>query len=138
MVSAEDTSNGRSVKAANAIPVCPGNAKGPNAKRQSMRSLGISSMYISCCFSSSPDRAITNISWRASVATGAVLGGPQLVHLGHALLELFVLALLVGMSLVLKAIKGTQLACVLQSALRGSYRCTVRGHGNRTSHFQGR
>jgi hypothetical protein len=35
------------------------------------------------------------------VAARPVLGGPELVHLSHALLELFVLALLVGVALVL-------------------------------------
>ena len=35
------------------------------------------------------------------VAARSVFGGPQLVHLGHALLELLVLALLVGVALVL-------------------------------------
>lgn len=37
------------------------------------------------------------------IAPRAVLRGPQLVHLGDALLELFVLAFLVGVSLVLAA-----------------------------------
>ena len=35
------------------------------------------------------------------VAPGTVLGSTQLVHLGHTLLELFVLAFLIGVSLVL-------------------------------------
>lgn len=35
------------------------------------------------------------------VAASAILGSTQLVHFGHALLELIVLALFVGMSLVL-------------------------------------
>lgn len=34
--------------------------KGPNAKRQSMSSLGISTMYITCCWFSSPDCANTH------------------------------------------------------------------------------
>lgn len=36
-----------------------------------------------------------------SVAPGTVLSSPQLVHLGNALLEFLVLALLVAVSLVL-------------------------------------
>lgn len=38
---------------------------------------------------------------RISIASGTTLGLPQLVHLGHSLLELVVLALLVAMTLIL-------------------------------------
>lgn len=87
----------------------------PTPKGQSMSSLGISSMYITCCFPAVPTAQNTYIrSYTASVATGTVLGGPQLVHLGHALLEFFVLALLVGMSLVLKAVSVSW--CLLKGA----------------------
>lgn len=67
--------------------------KGPNAKRQSISSFGVSIIYISCCFNSSTDCAYQQS--HNSVAPGVVLGGTQLVHLGHALLELFVLAFLI-------------------------------------------
>lgn len=67
--------------------------KGPNAKRQSISSFGVSLIYISCCFSSSTGRAYQQS--HNSVAPGAVLSGTQLVHLGHTLLKLLVLALLV-------------------------------------------
>jgi hypothetical protein len=57
-----------------------------------------------------------------SIAPLAVLGCPQLVHLGHPQLELLVLALLVGVSLGL-----------LQSA-----HAALCGLARRTSHFHGR
>lgn len=38
---------------------------------------------------------------KSLIASGSLLGFPQLVHLGHALLELVVLALFVAVSLVL-------------------------------------
>lgn len=49
------------------------------------------------------------------VAARTVLGGAELVHLGHALLELVVLALLVGVSLILVA--GYQLASVWRESV---------------------
>lgn len=70
-------------------------------ERRSMSSLGISSMYITCCFPAVLT-AQTQITKSTSlVAASAVLGGTELVHLGHTLLELLVLALLIGVSLIL-------------------------------------
>lgn len=67
--------------------------KGPNAKRQSISCFSVSLIYISRCLCNSTNRA--HQESHNLVAPGAVLGGAQLVHLSHTLLELFILALFV-------------------------------------------
>lgn len=62
------------------------------------------------------------MSSTSSVATGAALGRPELVHLGHALLEFVVLALLVGMSLILsekhRKLAGCCVKCGAKTTLK--------------------
>jgi hypothetical protein len=61
--------------------------------------VSISLIYIFCYFSSSTNREFQQ--FHISVAPGAILGGTQLIHLGHTLLELLVLAFLVRVALIL-------------------------------------
>jgi hypothetical protein len=85
-------------------------------------------------------------AWRDSIAPLSSLGGPQLVHLLHALLELDVLALFVRMSLVLQRVLAIDpltnfmLNPVSPSIPRNYIRRAAHGRGPllRTSHFHGR
>lgn len=60
--------------------------------------------FVSCrgMYMQTPSAVFCPVSFRL-VAALPVLGGPELVHLGHALLELLVLALLVCVALVLRS-----------------------------------
>ncbi len=68
---------------------------------------------------------------RPLVASRTALGFSELVHLGDSLLELDVLALLVGVSLVLWGKSTGQLVGLPRSEVGG-------GAVSRTSHFHGR
>ena len=72
-----------------------------------------------------------------SIAPGTVLGSPQLVHLGHTLLELFVLALFVAVSLVLLIKEKGKKVIVLVKCANGFCRGKERrvDHGGVTSYL---